>query len=137
MQPQYTITGPLMKIKKKFQNKLVSFYIMISTSSIYCSKKWLDEKPDMTQVVPSTLDDFQALMDNADQLNTFGPALGEISSDGHYLTESSYQSRQDIERNAYTWSHNYPYLSVFDWNNNYLKIFYCNLTLEGIQNMPD
>lgn len=97
-----------------------------------CSKDWLDKKPSQEITVPSTLKDFQAILDN-ESLTANSPALSEVSSDGHYLLDATYLSRSDIEKNAYIWSNDYSYAAVSDWNNVYSNIFDCNIVLEGME----
>ena len=63
--------------------------LLLITTAVSCSKKdYLDTKPDQSLTVPSTIQDYQALLDN-DQLNGAGgsaasglvPGLGELGSD--------------------------------------------------------
>lgn len=82
-----------------------------------CKKEWLDQKPNKALKVPSSLNDYRTILDNINVFNLSGLSIGEISSDGHSITESVWQTNiQDLERNAYTWSNHFPYLNVNDWN---------------------
>src|SRR5262245_42751082 len=84
-------------------------------ASVSCSKNgilsdsWLEAKPRKSLVVPSTIKDYQALLDNT--LSTSGAPfnalqnmLGEIGAGDFYLTDDNWRPRLVIERNAYTWS---------------------------------
>lgn len=104
-----------------------------------CKKDWLDEKSDLNQTIPATLQDFEYLLDDFVTMNNTTPGLGELGSDGHYVTEARWAAlimsinSEKAQANAYTWSHNLPYLTIADWNNSYQKIFYCNLVLDGLK----
>ncbi|GEP95715.1 membrane protein [Chitinophaga cymbidii] len=114
---------------------LASFVVVLSS----CSKDWLDEKPDISTVIPETLQDIQGLLDNASGImNTNSPALAEIASDDFYVLESSYAGLAQNERNAYIRDKIDSYTQVSDWfgvgnkNGSYARVFYCNLALETL-----
>lgn len=111
------------------------YVICLLLSSAGCTKDWLDIKADKMQAIPISLTDFQALLDYTSAMNNYYPGLGEIASDGHYVGEATWQgSVSDLQRNAYTWSHNLPYIRAFyDWNYNYSRILTCNIILEGLE----
>jgi tetratricopeptide (TPR) repeat protein len=103
-----------------------------------CKKHWLDAKTDKNLAVPSTLSDFQGLLDNTEVMNTYSCGIGEIGSDGHSVKPSAWRNQSDQERNAYTWTHDRPVISSPDWNAPYKRIAYCNLVLEGLERLhPD
>lgn len=113
----------------------VLLHIMIVGNA--CEKEsWYDEKADRATATPATLKDLQALLDNNSLMNNFGVSMGEMGTDGHTVIETSTKLLSDLERNAYTWSHEKPYVKVFSWagsGGGYDKIFCCNLILEQLQ----
>ncbi len=122
-------------MKTIFQLILVS--LLLITSS--CKKQWLDEKPDKKLVVPQTLPDLQALLDNTSFVfNNFQPTLGEIGSDDYYISYPDWQALYtNTENNAYIWSKDiYNNESVSDWMLPYQRIFYENYMLETIEKIP-
>jgi len=103
-----------------------------------CKKnEFLDAKPNSNIVVPSTLTDFQALLDNT-QVFGMTPFMGEISADNYYLTYTSWQGLTAIsDRNLYIWA---PDIyqgtgGIVDWNTSYKQVFYCNVVLDNISNV--
>lgn len=99
-----------------------------------CKKDWFDAKSDKRLTVPSSLQDFEYLLDDFVTMNQGTPGLGEVASDGHYFPESRWQTyNSPVEKNAYTWSKTYPYVAIPDWNRGYQKIFICNLVLDGLK----
>lgn len=105
-----------------------------------CTKNFLDVKPDQSLVVPTTLDDLQALLDNTNIHNINMPSLQEASSDDYYVTAASYQSvTVPMYQNAYIWKSDIYAGSadVNDWNGRYQQIFYANNALEGLGKLKD
>src|SRR3984957_8183772 len=102
-----------------------------------CHKGFLDAKPSSDLEVPTTLSDFQALLDNA---AVFGlvPTLGEASADNYFFTYPYWQTLDTREKNAYVWA-----VDIFqgqggqlDWNTPYQQVFYANVVLDGLGNKP-
>lgn len=116
--------------------KLRSIVILLLFSAFFsCKKDFLSAKPDKRLAVPSTLQDFQALLDNADVMNYWMPYLGEISSDDYYLEDAAWKSlTYPPEKNGYIWAK-----EIFEgnpssvWGNMYSIVFYANNVLEGLE----
>lgn len=100
-----------------------------------CNKQgFLDKKPSTDLVVPSTLEDFQALLDN-DAVIQETPVLGELSADNFYLNDAGIPYVTSAkERNAYVWANDIyeGQGNVDDWNLPYQQVFYANVVLEGL-----
>lgn len=117
--------------------KLVLIVFLISFTLGSCRKaNWYDIKPLKSLAVPSTLKDWQAILDYT-EMNTFSPALGEVGSDGHYVSDEVYWLLPPESKNAYTWSHDAPYENLYEWSvlnlyGAYPRIYYCNIVLEGL-----
>src|SRR5262245_24471257 len=104
---------------------------------VACNKDFLDTKPRTDILVPSTLTDFQALLDNYSIMNET-PQLGELFSDDYYLTPSFWQTLvSPHERNAYTWAQDLygSQRTVDDWNKPYTQVMYANIILEGLKKL--
>lgn len=107
--------------------------ICVIFSMVSC-KKFLDAKPDKSLVVPTTLNDLQALLDNTSRMNET-PSYGIASSDDYYLTDDDYNMLTDEVKKAYVWenfSYNYPN----DWATIYDLIYTANVVLEAIEKIP-
>ncbi len=95
----------------------------------------LDEKPDQRLVIPSTLGDFQALMDNFGVLTANDLISAEISADDYYLTDADLAALSgEYERRMYSWEKD----NLFepgnnDWSYLYKAIYSCNAVLEGLE----
>lgn len=110
------------------------FVLVTILCFVSCSKEKLETKPSSSTVVPSTLSDFQALLDNTNIMNADFIGLGEISSDNLYLTTADYLASFSIqEKNAYTWNKIiFEGETSYEWASSYKRIFYANVVLEGI-----
>ena len=119
-------------------SKIFNILLLVLFYSASCNKReFLDKSPSSKIVVPQTLDDFQALLDNHAILGET-PVLGELSADNYYLLEPYWQTLKNYEQNAYTWQ-----LDIFrsdenvgDWEKPYQQIFYANVVLEGLPPRP-
>lgn len=103
-----------------------------------CHKNYLDAKPSTTIAIPTTLSEFQALLDNNAVFNQV-PTLGEASCDDYFFTQNAYQSLDIREQNAFLWA---PDLfegegGQLDWNAPYEQVFYANVVLDGLGNKPE
>lgn len=118
-------------MKLKFYLLLVSMTFLIS-----CKKDFLSAKSDIQLVVPTTLKDLQALLDNADNMNSAMPDLGEISADDYYMSYDAWNTiTYPKERNAYIWAKDLyeGTTPIGDWNYMYRIVFYANNVLEGLE----
>jgi len=119
----------------------IIFCLFITASVIAgCSKSdFLGKKPDTRLVIPTTLDDLQALLDNQYVMQET-PELGELSADNFYMTYSVWQGLVVKEQNAYLWSKDiYDGIGqVPDWDIPYQQVLYANIVLEGLSKItPD
>lgn len=108
-------------------------YIVLATVicfSFSC-KKYLDLKPDKTQVVPSTLEDCQALLNNVRVIGQGYPSVGEISSDDYYLLDNDWATLAQNEREPYLWL-NRASVGLSEWSGPYNRILVANQVLEVI-----
>ena len=102
---------------------------------VACSESFLDIKPDKKLVVPSTLDDMQALLDYFDVHNANMPGMGELSADDYYLLYDRWNTlASPYMKNGYIWAKEiWEGSTSIDWNNRYQQIFYANYVLEGLK----
>lgn len=104
-----------------------------------CNKDFMDEKPDRRAVVPSSLEDCQAMADYTDVMNAFMPSLGEVGSDDYYVTYSTWNALTNTSnKNGYLWAGEiFEGSTSPDWNNRYQQIFYANNILEVLDRMEE
>ncbi|MGK9128379.1 RagB/SusD family nutrient uptake outer membrane protein [Olivibacter sp. SA151] len=106
---------------------------------LQCSKQneWLEKKANSNDVILSTLDDYQALLDNESIVNRRYPGLGIVGSDNYYTTYPIWQSTStEVERNAYLWLPDvFAGSAVNDWDSPYRIVALCNIAIEGIREM--
>jgi hypothetical protein len=97
-----------------------------------CKKDWFDAKPDTSLAVPSTLKDYEYMLDNTD-LNVLGTSAGDAASDGILLVSIYFQYLSANEINVITWSHDKPYLAFQEWTRAYTNILRTNIVLDGLK----
>lgn len=108
----------------------------VALSGVGCKKAFLNQIPSTALVVPSTLADYQELLNNT-QIMQLTPLLGDVSADNYYLVDSFWTSLDVEERNAYIWAPDIfqgQYLDA-DWDMPYQQVFYANEVLQGLGNI--
>jgi tetratricopeptide (TPR) repeat protein len=100
-----------------------------------CKKDWLDEKSDRSLTVPSSLSDFQGLLDNVSNMSQQYPILGDIAADGFYVTDAVYQTATKNDgTDAYIWHKTVPHDGkTGGWNTAYNKVLVDNIVLDGLE----
>src|SRR5690606_17721527 len=96
-------------------------------------KKYLNDKPDKSLVVPKTIADFQALLDNTNELNHKSPSWDIASADNYYLPPSEYNTLTNYERKAYIWEDDPHDDYSNDWSYIYDVVYRANIALQGIK----
>ncbi len=117
----------------KHKNKLLTLFLPLLLAS--CAEDFLDMKRDKKQVIPTTIAQQQALLDNTNEMNLTGSlVLNVIGGEEYTVTQSVWELLPATEdRNAYIWA-----ADVFeggeseDWNNAYKRVLYANTALDGI-----
>lgn len=108
--------------------------VLLTLLSSACKKSaFLDKKPATNILTPTTLADFQKLLDNAVVLNTTG-GLNQLSADDIAVADTDWPSGSATERNAYIWAKDIygGDLGIADWNQLYQQVFYANSVLDGL-----
>ncbi|WP_293924389.1 RagB/SusD family nutrient uptake outer membrane protein [Sphingobacterium sp. UBA6320] len=104
-----------------------------------CSKSFLDQKPDYSQGVPSTLDDCQAMLDDYDRMNGNYSDHGEAAADNYYMSDGLYNSLQDVNNSPEN-KYNYIWHSlgehVGEWLRSYQVVYSANLILNTLEKIP-
>lgn len=118
--------------------KKIIVILLIINSVTSCKKEFLEIKPDKKLVVPSTLDDFEALLDYSDRMNRFLPEMGEIQADNYYWDHQGWlNSSNQSYKNGYIWNKNIYEAGIggADWNASYQIVFQANNALDGLANL--
>lgn len=113
------------------------FFLLFISSTISC-QKYLDVKPNLGDITPTAARDFQAILDNTTFMNVAYTGIGIVSADNYYVTAASWQTKTNVERNAYLWLPDI--LSgqpSSEWNSTYRMIGFANTVLDGIKSLKD
>jgi hypothetical protein len=130
----------------KYKYVLFSFGFVLYTGLLSSCKKYLDASPSASLTVPTTVSDFQSILDFSPNMNSICASAGETASDNYYLNDSLYNALfQSQDRLAYLWQPGqFTGISPNDWQNEYTVVYNANLVLEGLvnvarttQNAPD
>lgn len=124
------------------RNKYITIVLgilIISITNFSCKKDWLEEKRDVSLVVPQTLEDLKSLLNFEIRTIKIPLTWGEVSVDDYYFPVAQFSSQGDYIRLAYTWEKEiFPGLQEeLDWNYAYNLIFTTNVILETVENIPE
>jgi tetratricopeptide (TPR) repeat protein len=132
----------MMKRNRKYKN--LGLLVLFITILCSCKKDWFDIKTDNNLAVPSSLKDFQAIMDNYSVMNSGAISLGEIGSGECFVSDLTFNKLNNNDKNSYIWTKQFPYeypnVGTADWGFNsgsqsagtYPRVYYCNLVLDGL-----
>lgn len=122
------------------ENRLL--FTIFAIASLACNKSdFLNQNPDQSNIVPTTLSELQAILDNDQVMNGMGtafgrgpvPHMGEAGADDYYVLQQRYPNVPPQYQNYYTWQYDvYDGEVVNDWNRPYEVIFYSNVVLDGL-----
>jgi len=130
----YETKFKIMKTMNKF-----NWAVFLLSCLVFAScKKYLDEKPDKALVVPATLEDCSAILNNYTTMNSSFPVGGEAYADNYYLTDAAWAALASQEnKDNYIWKlHSNQHTN--QWNPAYESTFYANVVLEALDKIvPD
>lgn len=128
---------------------IVSLLALIMTMGISCTKNSLDQKPDATLAVPTTISDFQQLLDGIDGgAITYAPgllsyrSLGDYLSDGVSVTDNNYTTYfagNPFITGVLEWNKDMfnSVTQLYEWDNTYKNVLTANIALEGIDGIAE
>src|SRR5262245_35406784 len=98
-----------------FNHPIMNYFKFIPLTFLYivcfgCNKtSFLEGKPDQALVIPETIEEIQAILDNINVMNGTGqgvvPVIGEIGSDNYYAFKFPTSSVGPVIRRLYVWGH--------------------------------
>lgn len=103
-----------------------------------CAEDFLDIKRDKKQVIPTTIADYQAILDNSTQMNLSSSLmLNVIGGEEYTVTDDVWDLLSStMQKNAYTWAKDvFEGSESDDWNRAYARILYANIALDGIDKL--
>lgn len=114
-------------------HKNALIFLLMTVSCMTGCKKYLEEKPDKKLDVPTTIGQFQQLLN--DPLNNRCYLGGlENSADDLYLLSNDWNGLSQSARNMYVWNEDFVFESSNnDWSNTYGRILPLNLVLDGLE----
>lgn len=123
------------KHKKVLVSIIATTAIMLLLGNCKKQNEWLDVKNNKNEVVPKTLNEFQAVLD-FQNLNLSLGGLGLIGTDNVYITEANLKGIGQDERNTYLWAKDLWQGSTSGtFFNPYNRIETANIILDGLENI--
>lgn len=123
------------------KTKILHIIIISYITLVSCEKGWLEEKRDLSIIVPTTLKDMRLLLNNDMPMAQEGKIFAELAADDYYALEDQLNSLVQFWRSAYLWdieNLHEPTTQSLDWNTAYRQVLIANVVLEGLENIePD
>ena len=121
-----------MKIFNLFGHSFFLIFVLFSCNSV----DYLDAKPQKSLLVPSTLKDLEALLNNSNSIMNRAGYLS-LSADGDFIIDESYLPYVDEPTRI-----NYMWLDettswIGDWDYAYQQTFYANVVLQLLEDMHE
>lgn len=111
------------------------FLILLLWSACKKQDDFLDTKPNVALIVPSSLADLQLLLNNEPLFNQSDPSFGEGSTDDFYLDNDAYLNLYpQSQQNIYIWSKQIytDGANIRGWSGPYQAIYYANTVLDQL-----
>lgn len=129
----------------KLINYIPVVLLTASLSGVFTAcQDYLDAKPSEALVVPQSLAELQAILDNHRDMNGgvafwgLTPSMGENACDDYYVNDlRSFNLLPALTRGLYTWEEQVTTEGeeVLDWNLAYRAVFYANAVLDGLDRL--
>lgn len=116
------------------------YMLLLSMITPGCKKQneWLDAKNNKSSVVPETIKDFQAILDNTNTFNNPYSTAGLVGADNYYLTDVKFNASDEEPRNLYSWNKKiWRTESSAHWSVYFRIIEYANVVLEGLEKISN
>lgn len=104
-----------------------------------CQKDFLDERADRSLMVPSSKEDFQALLDHYVDVMNWATTGFSVETDEVSIADGGIPSSAMLYFHFYTWQDRQylPTQVPANWQFAYRQIYYANVVLEGIEKIKD
>lgn len=112
---------------------LVIMSFLLIAITISCNK-YLDAKSNKKLVLPTTLSNLQALLDNSSVMNERATSIDEAASDNYWVTDNYFNAASKAYRDIYSWQAEQADFPSYpdDWANLYNTVYYANVVLDNI-----
>lgn len=124
-----------MKLKKYIIYCIIACLLTVISA---CAKqdKWLDAKNQKSLVVPETLNDYQAILDDYNTIIEHNSIVGLLGTDNYFVTQNVFNTLSQVQRNLYTWDKViWDTDRSVDWENSYKIVEYANIVIDGLAKM--
>ncbi|WP_277014296.1 RagB/SusD family nutrient uptake outer membrane protein [Flavobacterium lindanitolerans] len=113
---------------------LLVLLLIIELTSCRKQDEWLNKKSNKSDIIPTTIGDFQTILNN-DILMNASMGFVTLGSDNYFIQYSTYQSLSQDNREGYIWSKNISILPTSGWQPNYQRINNANIVLDGLSSI--
>lgn len=118
-------------------NKSIYFMLILLTCSCKKQDDWLDYKYNKNDIIPTSVKDFQAMLDQGENMLASYNSFGGVSADNYYTTTTDWQNAIVSGRNSYIWA---PDIfeggtNPADWLRPYANLEVANVVIDGLKKL--
>lgn len=113
-------------------------FILILLTNACKKSSFLDASPDDSLIIPKTIVQYQAILDDYFRMNRSVPGMGDLGSDDYFIQPGFFDAIRQEPRNVYIWNDNIWFQGSAipgEWNMSYYVIFNANLVLAGLKDI--
>jgi tetratricopeptide (TPR) repeat protein len=115
---------------------IISILVVLLVLQTGCKNDFLDQRPDLSKIMPKTVADCQSLLDDYSRMNAGYPDHGEVASDNYFFSDAVYSTLSDVNNtpeNKYSYSWHPQGEHVTQWLQPYQIIYNANLVLSTLE----
>lgn len=115
----------------KYNNIIIILFIILLCGC----KKYLDVKSDKSLVVPSTLADLRALLNNTERMNSWYPSIQDGATDNTFVQTTNWLNISSLTaKNMYIWNDDvFNDSETNEWSMMYSTVYCANVILEKLE----
>ncbi len=111
-------------------------YLFLCTMTLLmlACQKYLDKKPDDSLILPTTLGDYNSILEDNAKFQNLYPATGDMGGDEYYIDSSYFLTLSSENRAIHTWASDIEQVTITsDWRKVYATIYGSNIVLDGLK----
>ncbi|MBB5440080.1 hypothetical protein HDC92_003778 [Pedobacter sp. AK017] len=106
--------------------------LVVKLTSCKKQDEWLNKKSNKSDIIPTTIADFQTILNN-DILMNASDGFVTIGSDNYFVPLATWQSQSEEIRDVYIWKQKIAIIPASaGWQENYRRINNTNIVLDGL-----
>lgn len=114
--------------------KPIYYCLLVIVLCLSSCEKYLEKKPDDSLTIPTTLSEYEGILEMNNMFQIIYPYLPDQGSDDYFIESNYFLTLSPTARASYIWESDiYKGVGIGDWSRVYLSIYKTNIVIEGIK----